>query len=167
MLKRFLRNSFKIKHYTLQENLISGLIGTVIALLIILFNYDTIFAAEIKVVDVTGYCCGEYGSHGDKLETGHCAYRPQDYGGVLAIYEAHEHDGDYKMGDFIGYLEIKDTGYGKPTGYGESKIVEGKSIGTIESGRQIDVYFPTLGECKNFMRETQGKVFVLEVDGKG
>jgi len=165
LIKRLIRNSFRIKHYTLAENLISGLIGTVIALLIILFNYEEIFAVEL--VDATGYCCGSIGSRGDKLEVGYCAYRPEDYGEVVAIYEAHDHEGDYKIGEFIGYLEIKDTGYGKPTGYGQSDIIEGKTVGTIESGKQIDVYFPTYQECKKFMKDTGGKVFILKVEGRG
>ena len=167
MIKRFIKNSFRIKRYTFFENFISFLIAVAIALLFFAFNYEQIFAADIKLVDATGYCCGTHGSHGDKLEVGHCAYRPEDYGGVLAIYEAHEHNDGYKIGDFITYLEIKDCGYGKPTGYGESKIIDGKSIGTIESGKQIDVYFPTLDECKDFMNETNGKVFVLEIKGNG
>lgn len=169
MFKKWLRGTFRIRRYTFTENLISALIGTVIALLIILFNYEQIFAAEdpVKLVKVTGYCCGTHGSHGDRLEVGHCAYRPEDYGGVLAIYEAHNNDDEYEIGEFIKYLEIKDCGYGTPTGEGESKIVKGKSIGTIEAGKQIDVYFPTLEECKEFMKETQGFVFVREVKGNG
>jgi len=158
---------FKIRRYTLKDNLISALIAVVIALIFFAFNYEEIFAADIKLIDATGYCCGTHGSHGDKLEVGHCAYRPEDYGGVLAIYEAHYHKDGYKIGEFITYLEIKDCGYGRPTGIGESDIIEGNTVGTIECGKQVDVYFPTYSQCKEFMKLTKGKVFVLEVNGKG
>lgn len=45
---------------------------------------------------------------------------------------------DGTVGDFIGTYTFDDTGYGAESGIGESKILEGRTVGTIENGTCID-----------------------------
>lgn len=62
-------------------------------------------------------------------------------------------------GDFLGYWECLDTGFG-----GDA---DEDGVGSIEDGRVIDMYFPTLEECKNWMKLTGGKVYVQLIDAEG
>ena len=55
-------------------------------------------------------------------------------------------------GEFLAYLECNDTG------------AEG---GGVRAGKVLDVYYPTLEECKAWMRLTDGEVYVLWVHGNG
>lgn len=59
---------------------------------------------------------------------------------------------DGTVGSLIGYYHFADTGYGTSTGYGESKILKGRCIGTIENGTCIDLYFDTYSKCVNWGR---------------
>ena len=114
------------------------------------------------LVDTTGYCRGTHGSHGDKMEKGYVAYTPESYGSALEVYEAVETEEGYKLGEFIGLYEIRDTGYGKSTGQGKSAVrADKKHEGTIEAGLSVDTYFPTYGECVSWMKKTGGKVFIV------
>lgn len=45
---------------------------------------------------------------------------------------------DGTVGDFIGTYTFDDTGYGAESGIGESKILEDRTVGTIENGTCID-----------------------------
>lgn len=120
------------------------------------------------LVETTGYYQGTFGSHGDRMKKGYCAYSPEHYGTVLMIYEAIPTDDGYCMGDYITMLEVKDTGFGRETGEGKSKIRPDKnSKGSIETGKSIDVFYPTLSECKAWMRKTNGMCFIQIVSGKG
>lgn len=59
---------------------------------------------------------------------------------------------DETVGDFIGTYTFDDTGYGAESGVGESKILEGRTIGTIENGTCIDLFFDTEEECVEYGR---------------
>lgn len=121
------------------------------------------------LVDTTGYCRGTHGSHGDRMEKGYVAYTPESYGSALEVYEAVETEEGYKLGEFIGLYEIRDTGYGKSTGQGKSAVRADKPHeGTIEAGLSVDTYFPTYGECVSWMKKTGGKIFIVIIpDVKG
>ena len=120
------------------------------------------------LVETTGYHRGKVGSHGDLMKKGYCAFAPEQYGTVLMLYEAIPTDSGYCMGDFITMLEVKDTGFGRETGEGKSKIrPDKKSKGTIEVGKSVDVFYPTLSECKEWMQQTNGMCFIQIVPGKG
>lgn len=54
--------------------------------------------------------------------------------------------------NYIGTYEFRDTGYGQSTGYGKSKLLKGRSVGTIENGTCIDVYFDTYADCVRWGR---------------
>lgn len=75
-----------------------------------------------RLTATTGYFVGTHGSHGDKMEKGMVAYTPESYGYCMEVYKAEETENGYRLGDFIGLYEIKDTGYGKSTGQGKSSV---------------------------------------------
>ena len=81
--------------------------------------------------------------------------------GVNAVNE------DGSIGEFIGYQEILDTGYGRETGIGESKILKGKSIGTIEAGETIDFYMPTLHMAEEWVDTYGDYLYIKLVKGVG
>lgn len=127
--------------------------------------------AENKPVlmHTTAYCEGNTGSHGDRMREGFCAGDPELYGASVAIYEAIPTDEGYKMGEFIGYFEMRDTGYGYSTGQGESSVRNDKKYaGTIESGLHLDIYRNNLDRCWKWMERTKGMIFAVIVpDVKG
>lgn len=59
---------------------------------------------------------------------------------------------DGTVGDFIGTYTFDDTGYGAESGIGKSKILEGRTVGTIENGTCIDFFFDTEAECVDYGR---------------
>ena len=121
------------------------------------------------LLDTTGYCTGTHGSHGDRMRKGFVAYTPESYGLDLELYQAVETESGFELGEYIGRFEIKDTGYGRETGEGVSRVrKDKKTAGSIEVGKTLDVYHPTLKECKDWMKRTNGKVFAVIIeDPKG
>lgn len=59
---------------------------------------------------------------------------------------------DGTVGEFMGTYTFDDTGYGAESGVGESKILEGRTVGTIENGTCIDFFFDTEAECVDYSR---------------
>lgn len=59
---------------------------------------------------------------------------------------------DGTVGEFMGTYTFDDTGYGAESGYGQSKILEGRTVGTIENGACIDFFFDTEAECVDYGR---------------
>lgn len=68
---------------------------------------------------------------------------------------------DGTVGDFIGTYTFDDTGYGAESGIGESKILEGRNVGTIENGTCIDFFFDTEAECVDYGRRN---VYIQFID---
>jgi hypothetical protein len=120
-----------------------------------------------QLIATTGYCEGKTGSHGDLMRKGYCASCPDLYGSAVMVYEAIPAENGYEMGDYLTTLEIRDCGYGKSTGEGESQVRTGKTAGTIESGLSLDVYYPTFNECLEWMKTTQGMIFIQIIPAKG
>lgn len=92
-------------------------------------------------------------------------------GSVAQVYKVAS---DGRLGDFIGYYEVNDTGYGAPTGCGKSKYPGRKSLGTIEAGITVDFRKPGLKEAGEFMKDTftgegttGSQVYVIFEDGEG
>ena len=116
------------------------------------------------LMETTAYYQGTIGSHGDRMREGYCAGDPELYGASVAIYEAIPTENGYSMGDFIGYFEMRDTGYGYSTGTGKSEVRSDKKYaGTIESGLHLDIYRDNLDRCWQWMHKTKGKVFAVIV----
>lgn len=66
--------------------------------------------------------------------------------------------------EFLGYYEFHDVGYGQSTGYGSSKLIKGKSLGTIETGECIDIWMPTEADCEKWGRR---KLVIQILNAKG
>ena len=121
------------------------------------------------LMETTAYYQGSHGSHGDKMQEGYAACSPEMYGNGVMVYEAVlQDDGTYKLGEYLGFFEIRDCGYGFSTGQGKSEVRSDKKYaGTIESGIHLDVYRDNLSRCWEWMRQTKGKVFAVIVEAKG
>lgn len=59
---------------------------------------------------------------------------------------------DGTVGQFLGTYSFDDTGYGQESGVGESKILKGRTIGTIENGTCVDFFFNTREACIEYGR---------------
>lgn len=59
---------------------------------------------------------------------------------------------DGSVGELLGTYRFDDTGYGADSGMGDSKILDGRTVGTIENGTCIDFYYTTESECINYGR---------------
>lgn len=121
------------------------------------------------LMETTGYCHGTHGSHGDKMREGYAACAPELYGDAVMVYEAiKQDDGTYRMGNYITTFEVRDCGYGYSTGQGRSEVRSDKKYaGTIETGIHLDVYREDLSGCREWMKQTNGKIFAVVVEGKG
>ena len=71
-------------------------------------------------------------------------------GKTIKVYESNE---DGSVGVLRGTYRFDDTGYGEESGCGNSKILKGKSVGTIENGTCIDFYHNTESECVRYGRQ--------------
>ena len=145
--------------------LVGVLMGLIIGRLTI---PDTVWGAELqpelKSINVTAYYSeNPTGCRGDRMREGIAAGRQEWYGKAIVLYK----DEDGKPGELIGVFEILDTGYGKDTGKGESRIKKGRHLGTIETGQTIDIYRLNYERCKEIMVLTNGKAFYQLIDAKG
>lgn len=66
--------------------------------------------------------------------------------------EVYKCNSDGSAGSYIGTYTFDDTGYGAESGYGSSKILKGRTVGTIENGTCIDFYHNTESECYKYGR---------------
>ena len=85
--------------------------------------------------------------------------------GCVACLNAVNEDGS--IGEFIGFYEILDTGYGREPGIGESKIIKGKTLGTIETGETIDVWCATRHQAEEWIDTYSDYVYIKIIKGKG
>ena len=119
---------------------------------------------ELKKVNITAYYSeNPTGCRGDMMREGIAAGKQEWYGKAVIIYM----DDNGKPGEVIGVFEILDTGYGRDTGKGESRVKKGRHLGTIETGQTIDIYRNDYAGCKEIMELTGGKVFYQLVDAEG
>jgi len=110
---------------------------------------------EVFAIETTAYCQGEITASGTKVRYGICAVK-EEWMGLTAIVYSNE---DGKPMELLGIFECLDTGFGRDK--------DGDGVGTIEEGKCIDIYFPTLEECYEWMELTDGKCFIQLVDAKG
>lgn len=124
---------------------------------------------EPVLMETTAYYEGSIGSHGDVMREGYCAGDPDLYGAAVSVYEAiPQENGSYTIGAYIDTFEIRDTGYGYSSGQGSSVVRSDKKYaGTIETGLHLDIYRDNLPRCREWMKQTNGKVFAVTVQGKG
>ena len=111
---------------------------------------------ELFKMYTTAYHYGTITASGTPVRKGICAVKREWMGLTAIVYECNP---DGSIGDLLGYWECLDTGFG-----GDA---DGDGIGSIESGKVIDMYFPTLEECRDWMKLTGGKVYVQLIDAEG
>jgi len=106
---------------------------------------------EIRRMHTTAYCQGTITATGHEVRKGICAVDKEHMGeNWLAMVWTVDENGN--ADEFQGYFECLDTGFGADS--------DGDGIGSIQEGKCIDVYFPTLEECKEWMKLTNGKCLV-------
>lgn len=110
---------------------------------------------ELIQMHTTAYCQGKTTVTGVPVRKGICAVK-EEWLGMTALVYSYE---DGEPGELLGIWECLDTGFG-----GDA---DGDGIGSIQKGKVIDMYFPTLDECNEWMKLSGGKCFVQLVDAKG
>lgn len=113
-------------------------------------------AGEVFKIMTTGYCHGDITASGTKTRPGICAVRREWMGKTALVWE---HNDDGTRGEFLGYWECLDTGFGADS--------DGDGIGSIQEGRVVDMYFPTLDGVQGWMELTGGRVYIQLIDAEG
>lgn len=125
-------------------------------------EYDPV--KEPVIIRATCYCDSGTTASGTQTRPGIIASK-QEYLGYVACINAVNEDGS--IGEFIGFYEVLDTGYGIETGKGASSIKSGRTLGSIESGDSIDIYMPTLHMAEEWVDTYGDYVYVKFVKGEG
>lgn len=126
--------------------------------------HDKIFASAVHFfnepfkAEVTAYV----NPNGNKTSTGKntiegltIAGKPEWEGCVIALYFVNPETGG--IGEFYGYRQVTDTGYGHA-----SSLYSGK--GTIETGETVDVYFDDYATAKAWGSK---QMYIQVIPGKG
>lgn len=104
----------------------------------------------------TGYCHGTVTATGTEPREGICAVRKEWLGKTALVWQC---SGDGTQGEFLGYWECLDTGFGADS--------DGDGIGSIQEGKVIDMYFPTPEKVTEWMELTDGSVYIQLIDAEG
>jgi len=120
------------------------------------------FVEPVKI-RATCYCDEGKTASGSDTRLGIIASKPEYLGYVACINAVNE---DGSVGEFIGFYEVLDTGYGRGTGIGQSKIFSNRTLGTIEAGETIDFYMPTTHQAEEWVDTYGDYVYVKFVKGE-
>lgn len=134
------------------------------AILIFLIMYEIVSGAEGTgskyepfIVNSTAYCntAGNLTASGKPTVEGITIAGKEEWlGCVAALYTIREDGG---IGEFIGYREFTDTGYGVPSN-------QYPGMGTIESGETVDIFFERYEEA---MQWGSRRIYCQIIPGKG
>lgn len=121
-------------------------------IILILASFDSKAADEEAVLLKgfgTAYCLPGITASGEQVREGICASSKKEWIGKTIILYQRLPDGN--VGEIIGIYECKDTGC---------------------KGSVIDVWFPDLDKCQEFMNRVyedgcKGKVFIQVIDAEG
>lgn len=113
-------------------------------------------AGEVFRVLTTGYCHGDITATGTAPREGICAVRSEWMGKTALVWQCND---DGTQGDFLGFWECLDTGFGADS--------DGDGIGSIQEGRVVDMYFPTMEQVAGWMELTGGRIYIQLVDAEG
>ena len=113
-------------------------------------------AGEVFRILTTGYCHGDVTATGAKTREGICAVRSEWIGKTALVWMCNE---DGTQGEFLGFWECLDTGFGADS--------DGDGIGSIQEGRVVDMYFPTMEQVTGWMELTGGRIYIQLVDAEG
>lgn len=111
---------------------------------------------EVFRILTTGYCHGNITATGVKPRVGICAVRSEWIGKTALVWQCNE---DGMQGDFLGFWECLDTGFGADS--------DGDGIGSIQEGRVVDMYFPTMEQVEEWMELTGGRIYIQLLDAEG
>ena len=100
-------------------------------------------AQGFQKIKVTAYCCGTHTATGVPVHYGCMAVSKEHLGDCAYLYTVE--------GDFIDLFEGNDQG----------------GTDAIRNGYVVDIYFPTLDECKAFMSRTGGVAYIKYIPGVG
>lgn len=112
---------------------------------------------KLARIRCTCYCHSGITASGKYTRPGIIAGKKECLGKTAALYRCDEGG---CAGDFIGYFEILDTGDGIDTdgdGRGDS----------IKRGKSIDVYRPSLQECRDWIAKYGDYVYFEIIDAEG
>ena len=121
------------------------------------------FSEPVKV-RCTCYIDDGITASGQYVRPGIMAGKPEWIGCVACVNAVNE---DGSIGEFIGYYEILDTGYGAETGVGQSKIFSERTLGTIETGETVDIYQPTMHQAEEWIDQWGDYVYIKLIKGVG
>lgn len=113
-------------------------------------------AGEAFRILTTGYCHGDITATGTAPREGICAVRSEWIGKLALVWKCNE---DGTQGEFIGFWECLDTGFGADS--------DGDGIGSIQEGRVVDMYFPTMEQVTGWMELTGGRIYIQLLDAEG
>lgn len=121
---------------------------------------------DAETLKVRGTCYIDYGqtASGYYTRPGVAAAKPEWVGKTLCINKVNE---DGSIGEFLGYYEVLDTGYGRETGVGESRIFKGRTLGTIETGETVDIWMPTLHQVEEWVDDCGDYIYITVIDAEG
>lgn len=99
--------------------------------------------AGFEKIYVTAYCVGHHTATGVPVHYGCMAVSKEHLGDVAILYTV--------GGEYIDIFEGNDQG----------------GTDAIRESRVVDVYFPTLEECRAFMAKTNGVAYIKYISGVG
>lgn len=95
---------------------------------------------------------------GRQLQNGYSLAGKVEWLGRTCELYTYSEDGP---GKYLGIYRFDDTGYGAESGHGSSRILDGRTVGTIENGTCIDIYMNNESECINYGRRN---VYIRFID---
>ena len=107
--------------------------------------------SELKQMHTTAYYMGTTTATGTPVREGVAAVDRKHLGCTAFVYK----DENGEPGELIGVYSCEDTGKG-----GDK---DGDGIGSIEAGECIDIYQEDLESCKEYMKTTGGRAWVLYI----
>ena len=113
-------------------------------------------ASEVFQILTTGYCHGNITATGSVPREGICAVRSEWIGKTALVWKCDEGG---TQGEFLGFWECFDTGFGADS--------DGDGIGSIQEGKVVDMYFPTMEQVMDWMELTGGRIYIQLVDAEG
>ncbi len=139
----------------MRKRILSVLLILIMLLLVILYSLPAEAADKypVRKMRVTCYTYppGSITASGSEVREGIVAAKKDWMDALVVLY-------DTDM-NFIGYFEVKDTGFGIDK--------DGDGIGSIENGTSIDVFRSSLERCNEWIERYGDYCYVQIIDAEG
>lgn len=139
----------------MKKRILSVLLILIMLLLVILYSLPAEAADKcpVRKMRVTCYTYppGSITASGSEVREGIVAAKKDWMDALVVLY-------DTDM-NFIGYFEVKDTGFGID--------LDGDGIGSIENGTSIDVFRSSLERCNEWIERYGDYCYVQIIDAEG